>query len=361
MLYNLLYPLAPDFLAFNLFRYLTFRTGGAILTALVMCLLMGPALIRWLKRKQGGGQPIRADGPETHFRKKGTPTMGGLMVIFSVTVSTLLWADVMNPYMWLVLWVFLGFGAIGFADDYAKLTKASHKGVPGRLRLALECGIALVAVLGAMVLTASPLGSSVAFPFFKTLLVDLGWFFAPFGVIVVVGAANAVNLTDGLDGLAIGPIMIAAMCFGIIAYLVGHAVYAPYLQLPYVPRAGEVAVFCGALVGAGLGFLWYNAPPAEVFMGDIGSLSMGGALGAVAVVTKHEIVLAIIGGLFVIETLSVIIQVVSFKTRGRRVFRMAPIHHHFEKLGWPETKVVVRFWIVAVVFALIGLSTLKLR
>jgi len=361
MLYNILYPFAAHFTAFNLFKYLTFRTGGAMLTAMVICFLIGPGIIRWLKSKQGAGQPIRSDGPESHQKKRGTPTMGGLMVIFSVTLSTLLWADIKNPYMWLVMWVFLGYGAIGFADDYAKLTKSSHKGVPGRLRLVLESAIALIAVLGVMVLTVGPLGSSLAFPFFKNLIVDLGWFFAVFGTVVVVGAANAVNLTDGLDGLAIGSIMIAAACFGIISYVVGNAVYAPYLQLHYVSGSGELAVFCGALVGAGLGFLWYNAPPAEVFMGDTGSLSMGGALGAIAVVTKHEIVLAIIGGLFVIETLSVIIQVVSFKSRGKRVFKMAPIHHHFEKLGWAETKVVVRFWIIAVIFALVGLSTLKLR
>jgi phospho-N-acetylmuramoyl-pentapeptide-transferase len=361
MLYNILFPFAHEFLAFNLFKYLTFRTGGAVLTSLVLCLWLGPRVIRWLKSRQGAGQPIRSDGPESHQKKKGTPTMGGLMVIFSVTLSTILWADIKDPYMWLVLWVFLGYGMIGLADDYAKLTKSSHKGVPGKLRLALEAGIALVAVLATMVLTTGPLGSSLAFPFFKNLLIDLGWFFAPFGVLVVVGAANAVNLTDGLDGLAIGSIIIAAACFGIISYLVGNAAYAHYLQLYYVAGAGELAVFCGALVGAGLGFLWYNAPPAEVFMGDTGSLSMGGALGAMAVVAKHEIVLAIIGGLFVMETLSVIIQVVSFKSRGKRVFKMAPIHHHFEKMGWAETKVVVRFWIIAVIFALIGLSTLKLR
>lgn len=361
MLYNILYPLAGDVQVFNLFKYLTFRTGGATLTALVICFLIGPRVIRWLKSKQGAGQPIRADGPETHLKKKGTPTMGGLMVIFSVVISTLLWTDIKNPYVWIVLWVFLGFAAIGFADDYAKLTRQSHKGVPGRLRLVLEMGIALVAVLGAMALTPAPLGSSLAFPFFKNLLVDLGWFFAVFGVVVVTGAANAVNLTDGLDGLAIGPIMIAAACFGLISYIVGNGVYASYLQIHFVPGSGELAVFCGALVGAGLGFLWYNAPPAEVFMGDTGSLSMGGALGAAAVVTKHEIVLAIIGGLFVAETLSVIMQVLYFKRTGRRIFKMAPVHHHFEKAGWPETKVVIRFWIVAIIFALIGLSTLKLR
>lgn len=361
MLYNLLYPLSGDFQVLNLFKYLTFRTGGAMMTAMIICFAIGPAVIRWLKKKQSAGQPIRSDGPETHLKKKGTPTMGGLMILFSVTLSTLLWVDAQNPYMWTVLWTFLAFGAIGFADDYAKLTKASHKGIPGNLRLFLECAIALVAVLAVMVLTTGPLGSSLAFPFFKNLLVDLGWFFVPFGVLVIAGTANAVNLTDGLDGLAIGPIMITAGCFGIFSYLVGHAVFANYLQVHYVKDAGELAVFCGALVGAGLGFLWFNAPPAEVFMGDTGSLSMGGALGTVAVVTKHELVLAIIGGLFVLETLSVIIQVVSFKTRGKRVFKMAPLHHHFEKLGWPETKVVIRFWIVSIILALIGLSTLKLR
>lgn len=361
MLYNLLYPLAEYFQPFNLFKYLTFRTGGAMLTAMVISFMIGPAVIRWLKSKQGKGQPIRSDGPETHFKKQGTPTMGGLMIIFAVTVSTLLWVDLSNAYMWVVLWVFLGYGAIGFADDYAKLTKSSHRGVPGKLRLALEGAIALAAVVAIMSLTDDPLGTGLSVPFFKNVLFSLGWFFAPFGVLVIVGAANAVNLTDGLDGLAIGCIMIAAACFGIISYLVGNLVFANYLQIHNVPGAGELAVFCGALVGAGLGFLWYNAPPAAVFMGDTGSLSLGGALGAISVVTKHEIVLSVIGGLFVMETLSVIIQVVSFKTTGKRVFRMAPIHHHFEKLGWAETTVVVRFWIIAIVLALVGLSTLKLR
>lgn len=364
MLYNLLFPLTSEWQVFNLFKYLTFRTGGAMLTAMVICFTTGPFFISWLRKKKAH-QPIRADGPESHHKKKGTPTMGGLMIIFSVVVSTLLWVDITNPYMWLVLLVFVGYGAIGFVDDYAKLTKQSDKGVPGRLRLALECGIAVLAVLGCMILTATPemphLGSSLALPFFKNLLIDLGWFFLPFGVFVVVGAANAVNLTDGLDGLAIGPIMISALCFGVIAYLVGNAIYSQYLGIHFVRDAGELSVFCGALLGAGLGFLWFNAPPAAVFMGDTGSLSMGGALGAIAVVTKHEIVLGIIGGLFVIETLSVIIQVVSFKTRGKRVFKMAPLHHHFEKLGWPETQVVVRFWIISIIFAMMGLATLKLR
>jgi len=361
MLYNYLYPLADQIQIFNIFKYLTVRTGGAMLTSMIISLAIGPAVIRWLKSKQGAGQPIREDGPETHFKKKGTPTMGGLMILFSVIFSTVLWVDITNPYTWIVLWVFAGFGAIGFADDYAKLTKSSHKGVSGKMRLFLEGAIAVIAVLLTMILTTGELGSSLAFPFFKNLLIDLGWFFVPFGVFVIVGAANAVNLTDGLDGLAIGPIMISAACFGIIAYVVGNGVFASYLHLPEVKGAGELAVFCGALVGAGLGFLWFNAPPAQVFMGDTGSLSMGGALGAIALVTKHEIVLGIIGGLFVMETLSVIIQVVSFKTTGKRVFKMAPIHHHFEKLGWAETQVVIRFWIISIVLALIGLSTLKLR
>jgi phospho-N-acetylmuramoyl-pentapeptide-transferase len=361
MLYNLLYPLADHYAVFNLFKYLTFRSGGAMLTALVICLAIGPAVIRWLKSRQKAGQPIRNDGPETHLAKKGTPTMGGLMILLSVTVSTLLWVDAANPYLWIVLWVFLGFGMIGFADDNAKLTRASHRGIPAKLRLVIEISIALIAVLSVMLLNAGPMGSSLAVPFFKNFLIDLGWFFIPFGIFVVVGTANAVNLTDGLDGLAIGPIMITAGCFGIISYLVGNAVFANYLQIHAVKDAGELAVFCGALVGAGLGFLWFNAPPASVFMGDTGSLAMGGALGAIAVVVKHEIVLVVIGGIFVLETLSVIIQVVSFKTRGKRVFKMAPIHHHFEKLGWPETKVVMRFWIISVILALIGLSTLKLR
>jgi phospho-N-acetylmuramoyl-pentapeptide-transferase len=360
MLYNLLYPLAGKFLIFNLFKYLTFRTGGAIFTAMFISFAGGPRFIRWLISKKAQ-QPIRADGPESHHRKKGTPTMGGLMILFSVTLSTLLWVNIVNPYMWVVLGVFAGFGLIGFWDDYAKLTKSGAKGIPGRVRLTLECMIGIASVACIMHLTAAPLGTSLTFPFFKNLILNLSWFFLPFGVLVVVGAANAVNLTDGLDGLAIGPIMICATAFGAIAYLVGNYHMAQYLELPFVKDAGELAVFCGALLGAGLGFLWYNAPPAMVFMGDTGSLSMGGALGAIAVVTKHEIVLGIVGGLFVMETLSVIIQVVSFKTRGKRVFKMAPIHHHFEKMGWHETQVVVRFWIISIIFALIGLSTLKLR
>lgn len=362
MLYNFLYPLANDFFIFNLFKYLTFRTGGAMITAMIVSFAIGPYVIRWLKSRQKDGQPIRTDGPETHLKKRGTPTMGGLIVLFAVTISTLLWVDISNPYMWIVLWVFLGFGVIGFVDDYAKLTQKGHKGISGKLRLVLESLIGTVAVLSIMVLTTGELGTSLAFPFLKNTLIDLGWFFIPFGIFVMIGTANAVNITDGLDGLAIGPIMITAGCFGIIAYLVGNAVFANYLQLNFVKDTGELAVFCGALVGSGLGFLWFNAPPAQVFMGDTGSLSMGGALGTLAVITKHEIVLAIIGGLFVIETFSVIIQVLYFRaTKGKRFFLMAPLHHHFEKKGWPETQVVMRFWIVSIIFALIGLSSLKLR
>ena len=361
MLYHLLYPLAADFGPFNLFRYITFRTGGAVLTALVISFVIGPALIRWLKKKQGEGQPIRSDGPETHLKKKGTPTMGGLMILIAVIVSTLLWVDLSNAYTWIVLLVTVGFGLVGFGDDYLKLTKRNPKGLPGKLKLVAQVGVSLVASVLIVMVTPEPLATGLSIPFFKEVLVQMGWFFVAFSIFVMVGASNAVNLTDGLDGLAIVPVMIAAGCFALIAYLVGNSIFANYLQLHYVPRVGELTVFCGALVGASLGFLWFNAPPAMVFMGDTGSLSVGGALGAVSVVTKHEIVLAIIGGLFVLETVSVIVQVASFKLTGKRVFRMAPLHHHFEKKGWAEPTVVIRFWIIATVLALIGLSTLKLR
>ena len=361
MLYNLLSPLGEDIQFFNLFRYLTFRTGAATMTALILSFLLGPLVIRWLKSKQGEGQPIRTDGPQTHASKKGTPTMGGLMIIFTVILSTLLWVDITNIYYWITVAVFLGFGMIGFVDDYIKLTGRTHIGLPGKLRLTLEGLLAAGAVTGAMLLAPIDLSGYVAFPFFKDLLLDLGWFYIGFGLLVIVGAANAVNLTDGLDGLAIGPIMITAGCFGLICYLVGNAIFADYLQIHHVPQSGELAVFCGALIGAGLGFLWYNAPPAQVFMGDTGSLAMGGALGAMSVITKHEIVLAIVGGIFVLETLSVIMQVGYYKMTGKRIFAMAPLHHHFEQKGWPETRVVIRFWILAIIFALIGLATLKLR
>ena len=362
MLYHLLVPLADVFPLFNVFRYLTFRTGGAIMTALVMAFVIGPALIAWLKVKQGKGQPIREDGPQRHLlEKKGTPTMGGLLILLSLTVSTLLWADLTNQFLWATLLVTLGFGALGFWDDYLKVTKRNTKGVSGRGKLIAQFAIAVIASWWMMETQPAALSGAVAFPVFKEALLPLGFAFLALGCLVIVGASNAVNLTDGLDGLAIVPVMIAAASFGFIAYLVGNAIFAEYLQIHFVPGTGELAVFLGALLGAGLGFLWFNAPPARIFMGDTGSLALGGALGAVAVATKHEFVLAIIGGLFVLEALSVMIQVASFKLYGKRVFKMAPVHHHFEQLGWSEPTIVIRFWIVAVIFALIGLSTLKLR
>jgi phospho-N-acetylmuramoyl-pentapeptide-transferase len=346
---------------FNVFRYITFRTGAATMTALLFVFLFGPGIIEGLKIRQGKGQPIRADGPQTHFSKAGTPTMGGLMIMSGLIVSTLLWANLSSVYVWAVLLVITGFGLIGLYDDYLKVTKASHKGFSGRARLAIEAVIAGIAVLLMILFGAENLHTSIALPFFKDWAIQLGWFFLIFGAFVIVGAGNAVNLTDGLDGLAIVPVMIAAASFGLIAYLAGNAFFADYLQINHVPGTGELSVLIGALIGAGLGFLWFNAPPAAIFMGDTGSLALGGMLGAIAVATKHEIVLAIIGGIFVMEALSVIIQVTSFKLTGKRVFKMAPIHHHFEQLGWTEPQVVIRFWIVAVVLALIGLSTLKLR
>jgi len=362
MLYNLLYPLTTEFTPFNLFRYLTFRTGGAVMTAMLIAFVLGPALIRWLRITQGQGQPIRDDGPESHLlTKKGTPTMGGLLILLGVLVATLLWADLTNGFVWVVMMVTVGYGLVGFVDDYLKVSKKNVKGVPGKLKLLVEFVIAAVAAIWITSLTREPFAGALALPFVKDVLIDLGWFFVPFAMVVMVGASNAVNLTDGLDGLAIVPVMIAAASFGLIAYLVGNTVFSNYLQIHFIAGSGELVVFCGALVGAGLGFLWFNAPPAMVFMGDTGSLSLGGALGAISVVTKHELVLAVIGGLFVLEAVSVIVQVASFKLTGKRVFRMAPLHHHYEKKGWAEPTVVIRFWIVAVILALIGLSTLKLR
>ncbi|WP_333793951.1 phospho-N-acetylmuramoyl-pentapeptide-transferase [Hyphomicrobium sp.] len=345
----------------NVFRYITFRTGGAIFTALLFVLLFGPGIIDLLRLKQGKGQPIREDGPQSHFSKKGTPTMGGLMILASVTVATLLWSDLSNAYVWVVLLVTLAYGSIGFYDDFLKITKQQSDGFGGKARLALELIVAAVAVHVIMDLSTPDLAGKLALPFFKSVLLDLGALYVIVGMFVIVGAGNAVNLTDGLDGLAIVPVMIAAATFGLIAYLIGNVKFAGYLQIHHVAGTGELAVICGALIGAGLGFLWFNAPPAMIFMGDTGSLALGGALGAIAVATKHEIVLAIVGGLFVLETLSVIIQVASFKLTGKRVFRMAPLHHHYEQKGWRESTVVVRFWIIAVILALIGLATLKLR
>ncbi|WP_316198493.1 phospho-N-acetylmuramoyl-pentapeptide-transferase [Bradyrhizobium sp. SZCCHNS2002] len=348
--------------ALNVFRYITFRTGGAVVTGALFVFLFGPWIIDHLRLRQGKGQPIRTDGPQSHIiSKKGTPTMGGLMILSGLVVSTVLWANPLNPYVWIVLAVTLGFGFVGFYDDYLKVTKQSHSGFAGRFRLLIEGAIALVACYALVRLGRDPSSSGLAIPFFKDMVLKLGWFYVIFGAFVIVGAGNSVNLTDGLDGLAIVPVMIASASFGLIAYLAGNAVFAEYLQIHYVAGTGELAVLCGAVLGAGLGFLWFNAPPASIFMGDTGSLALGGMLGAIAVAVKHEIVLAVIGGLFVLEAVSVIVQVVSFKLTGKRVFKMAPIHHHFEQLGWTEPQVVIRFWIISVMLALVGLSTLKLR
>ena len=345
----------------NVFRYITFRTGGAMVTGALFVFLFGPWIIDHLRIRQGKGQPIRTDGPQTHLVKKGTPTMGGLMILSGLVVSTVLWANPVNPYVWIVLAVTLGFGFIGFYDDYLKVTKQNHSGFAGRIRLLLETIIALVACYALVRLGREPFSTSLVIPFFKDVALNFGWFFAVFGAFIIVGAGNAVNLTDGLDGLAIVPVMIAAASFGMISYLTGNAVFSDYLQINYVPGTGELAVICGAVLGAGLGFLWFNAPPASIFMGDTGSLALGGMLGSIAVAVKHEIVLAVIGGLFVLEAVSVIVQVTSFKLTGKRIFKMAPIHHHFEQLGWTEPQIVIRFWIISVMLALVGLSTLKLR
>jgi phospho-N-acetylmuramoyl-pentapeptide-transferase len=362
MLYPLLYPFADQFQLFNLFRYITFRSGGAVVTALLISFVLGPPLILWLRRKQTNGQPIRPDGPNGHLlRKKGTPTMGGFLILLALSISTLLWADLSNPYVWIALLVTIGFGLIGFFDDYRKLTRNSHRGLSGKAKLALEVLLGAIACTAIAYVMTPALANTLAVPFFKNVLFQFGWFFPAFGVLVIVGASNAVNLTDGLDGLAIVPSMIAAGCFAFIAYLAGNVVFANYLQIHHIAGAGELTVFCGAMVGASLGFLWFNAPPAMVFMGDTGSLSIGAALGTISVVTKHELVLAIIGGLFVLEAISVIVQVVSYKMTGRRVFRMAPLHHHFEQLGWQESTIVIRFWIIAWILAIAGLATLKLR
>ncbi|SDF13067.1 Phospho-N-acetylmuramoyl-pentapeptide-transferase [Celeribacter baekdonensis] len=346
---------------FNLFRYITMRSGGAFFTSLIFAMLFGRPLINMLRRRQGKGQPIRDDGPETHFAKAGTPTMGGLLILTALLLSTLLWARLDNPYVWIVLFVTYGYGLIGFADDYAKVSKANTKGVSGKVRLGLGFLIAAIAAIWASMVHPDELAYQLALPVFKDVLVNMSFAFIPFAMIVIVGAANAVNLTDGLDGLAIMPVMIAAATLGAIAYVVGRVDFTDYLGLHYVPGTGEILVFTAALIGGGLGFLWFNAPPAAVFMGDTGSLALGGALGAIAVATKHEIVLAIVGGLFVVEALSVIIQVLYFKRTGKRVFLMAPIHHHYEKKGWSEPTIVIRFWIISLVLALIGLATLKLR
>ncbi len=346
---------------FNLFRYITFRAGGAFFTALLFGFIFGRPLIDFLRRKQKKGQPIRDDGPQSHFVKAGTPTMGGLLILSALIFSTLLWARPDNRYVWLVLMVTAAFGLLGFADDYAKVTKQNTKGVSSRIRLVAGFLIAALAGYVASRLHPADMSQQLALPVFKDTLINLSFLFVPFAMFVIVGAANAVNFTDGLDGLAVMPVMIAAGTFGIISYFVGNANFSDYLGLHFIPGTGEIVIFCAALIGGGLGFLWYNAPPAAVFMGDTGSLALGGALGAIAVVTKHEIVLSVVGGLFVVETLSVIIQVAYFKRTGKRVFLMAPIHHHYEKKGWSEPQIVIRFWIVSLILSLIGLATLKLR
>ena len=362
MIFNLS-RLFPDHYALvNLLRYITFRSACACLTALIVCLVLGPMVIRWLRRVQGQGQPIREDGPARHLiEKKGTPTMGGLLILFAVIISTLLWVDLRNGYVWAVLFVTVVYGAVGFWDDYLKVTKRNSKGVNGRIKLAVQAAGGLLGAMWFAWLSRDPGGTAVYFPVFKDLALQLGLAFPVFGMLVMMGASNAVNLTDELDGLAIVPTIICAGVFALIAYLVGNRIFADYLQLHPVAGAGELAVFCSALIGAGMGFLWYNAPPAAVFMGDIGSLAIGGALGAVAVATKHEIVLCIVGGLFVVETVSVIVQVFWYKRTGTRVFLMAPLHHHFEKKGWAEPTIVIRFWIISMILALVGLATLKIR
>jgi len=362
MMHALFTPFADSFPLFNLMRYTTFRSGAACMTALFIAMVFGPAVIRWLRSFQRGGQPIRDDGPERHLvEKKGTPTMGGVLILLCLLVSTLLWVDLRSGQVWAVLLVTVGYGLLGFADDWLKVTKRNTKGVSGRAKLAAQALLGVLAALWITALMPPAIADKLAIPVFKDAMVPFGVFFPLVGALVMMGASNAVNLTDGLDGLAIVPTMIAAAVFAIIAYLVGNRLFAEYLQLNYVPGTGELAVFCSALIGAGLGFLWFNAPPAAVFMGDTGSLALGGALGGLAVATKHEIVLAIVGGLFVVETLSVVIQVFWFKRTGRRVFLMAPLHHHFEKKGWAEPTIVIRFWIIAMILALIGLSTLKIR
>ena len=353
--------LGESLTAFNVFRYITFRTAGAVVTALFFVFLFGPQIIAGLRVRQGGGQPIREDGPQSHLSKKGTPTMGGLMILAGALISTLLWANLSNVYVWAVLFVTASFGAIGFYDDYLKVKKMSNKGFSGWQRLAIEALVSLIAAYIIASVTDPKIANSLMIPFIKGPGIPLYYAFYIFAGFIIVGAGNSVNFTDGLDGLAIVPVMVAAACFGLIAYLVGSATFSEYLFINNVPGTAELSVVCGALIGAGLGFLWFNAPPAQIFMGDTGSLALGGALGTVAVATKHEIVLAIIGGLFVLETVSVIVQVVSFKLTGKRVFKMAPIHHHFEMLGWTESQVVIRFWIISFVLALIGLSELKLR
>ena len=360
MLYHLLYQLHDRFSGFNVFRYITFRSAGAVLTALLVTFVLGPSMIAWLRRLKVG-QHVRNDGPQTHLAKQGTPTMGGLLIVAALVSSVLLWSDLTNKYVWIVLFATLAFGGIGFWDDYLKVVKKRSTGLRAIQKFGLQ--IIASAVIGFFLYynPGDPNSTSLSLPFLKRIFLDLGWFYIPFVIIVIVGSSNAVNLTDGLDGLAIGLVGIAATANAVIVYLGGNKIIAEYLKILYIPGSGELTIFCGALLGASLGFLWYNAHPAEVFMGDVGSLSLGGALGTLAVVTKHELILVIVGGIFVIETVSVILQVGSYKLTGKRIFRMAPIHHHFEQIGWPESKVITRFWIIGIILALVSIATLKLR
>jgi phospho-N-acetylmuramoyl-pentapeptide-transferase len=360
MLYHLLYPLRDHFSGFNVFKYITFRSAGAVLTALIVSFVFGKPMIAWLRRLKVG-QQVRDDGPQSHLTKQGTPTMGGLLIIVALAGSALLWSDLTNKYVWVVLLATLAFGAIGFWDDYLKVVKKRSTGLRAREKFGLQIAAALAVGFFLFYNPSDPKSTYLSVPFMKNVLIDLGWFYIPFVVVVIVGSSNAVNLTDGLDGLAIGLVGIAATANAVLVYLGGNRVISDYLKIQYIPGSGELVIFCGALLGASLGFLWYNAHPAEVFMGDVGSLSLGGALGTLAVVTKHELILVITGGIFVAETLSVVLQVGSYKLRGKRIFRMAPMHHHFEQIGWPESKVIVRFWIAGIILALVSISTLKLR
>ena len=360
MLYYLLYPLRDKFVGFNVFRYITFRSAGAVLTALIVTFLLGPAVIAWLRRLKVG-QQVRNDGPQTHLTKQGTPTMGGLLILAALVSSIILWSDLTNKYVWVVLFATLAFGGIGFWDDYLKVVKKRSTGLRAFQKFGLQIMASLAIAFFLYFDKNDPYSTILSLPFMKQLFLDLGWFYVPFVVIVIVGSSNAVNLTDGLDGLAIGLVGIASTANAVIVYLGGNRIIANYLNILYIPGSGELATFCGAMLGASLGFLWYNAHPAEVFMGDVGSLSLGGALGTLAVVTKHELILIIVGGIFVAETVSVMLQVASYKLTGKRIFKMAPIHHHFEQIGWPESKVIVRFWVVGIILALVSIGSLKLR
>jgi phospho-N-acetylmuramoyl-pentapeptide-transferase len=360
MLYHLLYPLHKTFALFNVFRYITFRSSAAVVTALLVSFALGPRTIRWLRALKFG-QQVRSDGPQTHLTKQGTPTMGGILIIAAVASSLLLWSDLTNRYVWVVLFATLAFGGIGFLDDYRKVVKKRSTGLTAKQKFGFQIAASLLIASFLYFFSGDPSAAHLTVPFFKRLVIDLGWFYIPFSVVVIVGSSNAVNLTDGLDGLAAGLVGIAATANGVLVYISGNKIIADYLKIQYISGTGELAVVCAALLGASLGFLWYNAHPAEVFMGDVGSLSLGGALGALAVVTKHELILIVVGGIFVAEAVSVMLQVASYKLTGRRIFKMAPVHHHFEQLGWPESKVIVRFWIVGIILALVSLVSLKLR